>query len=60
MLSCPSIIGITTDDPKYNFPICKDVMIVSGEDSWRPESEIPAIRQKAGLANKRKPEDLKF
>ena len=60
MLSCPSIIGITTDDPKYNFPICKDLMIVSGEDSWRPESEIPAIRQKAGLANKRKPEDLKF
>ena len=60
MLNCQSYIGIIADDPKYPFPIYKDLLIVTGEESWRPESEIPAVREKSGLAKKRKPEELKF
>jgi branched-chain amino acid transport system substrate-binding protein len=60
MLNCQSYIGLIADDPKYPFPIYKDLVIVTGEESWRPESEIPAVREKAGLAKKRKPEELKF
>jgi branched-chain amino acid transport system substrate-binding protein len=60
MLNCQSYIGIIADDPQYPFPIYKDLLIVTGEESWRPESEIPAVREKAGLAKKRKAEELKF
>jgi branched-chain amino acid transport system substrate-binding protein len=60
MLNCSSYVGITADDPKYPFPILHDLMVIPGEDSWRPESEIPAMREAAGLAKKRKPEELKF
>ncbi|QTA80590.1 Leucine-binding domain-containing protein [Desulfonema limicola] len=44
-LSCSSYIGIITDDPKYPFPVYKDIIEVKGSDSWRPESEILAHRQ---------------
>jgi branched-chain amino acid transport system substrate-binding protein len=60
MLNCQSYIGIIADDPKYPFPIYKDLLIITGEESWRPESEIPAVREKAGLGKKRKAEELKF
>jgi branched-chain amino acid transport system substrate-binding protein len=60
MLNCQSYIGIIADNPQYPFPIYKDLVIVTGEESWRPESEIPAVREKAGLAKKRKAEELKF
>ena len=60
MLNCQSYVGIVSDDPQYPFPICHNLMIVSGEESWRPESEIPAIREKAGLAKKRSAQELKL
>ena len=60
MLNCPSYVGIVADDPGYPFPILKNIMTVTGEETWRPESEIPLIRDKAGLGKKRNPEDLKF
>jgi branched-chain amino acid transport system substrate-binding protein len=44
MLSCSSYIGVVADDPKYPFPIYHDLVEVTGEDSWRPESEIVAAR----------------
>ena len=54
MLNAQSYIGVVADDPKYPFPICHNLQIIKGEDSWRPASEIPALREKAGLQNKRK------
>lgn len=60
MLSCPSYVGVVSDDPKYPFPICHDMQIIKGEDSWRPETEITDLRKKAGLDKKRKVEELVF
>jgi len=60
MLNCQSYIGIIADDPQYPFPIYKDLLIVTGEESWRPESEIAAAREKSGLAKRRSPGELKF
>lgn len=60
MLNAPSYVGVVADDPAYPFPICHDLKIIKGEDSWRPESEIAALRKKAGLDKKRKPEELGF
>ncbi len=44
-LSCSSYIGIVADDPKYPFPIYKDIVEVKGPDSWRPEQEIVDARK---------------
>ena len=44
-LRCSSYVGVVADDPKYPFPILKDVIEVKGIDSERPESEILAARQ---------------
>ncbi|MBI4764052.1 MAG: ABC transporter substrate-binding protein [Deltaproteobacteria bacterium] len=44
-LSCSSYIGVVADDPKYPFPIYRDLVEVKGPDSWRPEAEIIAARK---------------
>lgn len=44
VLSCSSYIGVVADDPKYPFPIYRDLVEVKGPESWRPESEIVAAR----------------
>lgn len=46
-LSCSSYVGTITDDPKYPFPIYKDIIEVKGSESERPESEIVAARKAA-------------
>ena len=46
-LSCLSYMGTITDDPKYPFPIYKDIIEVKGSESERPESEIIAARKAA-------------
>ncbi len=46
-LSCSSYMGTITDDPKYPFPIYKDIIEVKGSESERPESEIIAARKAA-------------
>lgn len=46
-LSCSSYMGTITDDPKYPFPIYKDIIEVKGSESERPESEIVAARKAA-------------
>lgn len=45
-LSCSSYIGVVADDPKYPFPIYRDIVEVKGPDSWRPEAEILEARAK--------------
>ncbi|MGC9323254.1 MAG: ABC transporter substrate-binding protein [Desulfomonilia bacterium] len=45
-LNCPSYVGMVGKDPAYPFPIYKDLIIIKGEDSWRPESEIQSSRDK--------------
>lgn len=44
-LNCPSYLGVVTDTKDYDFPIYKDLVVVSGEESWRPEAEIEAARK---------------
>ena len=44
-LNCPSYLGVIADSDKYDFPIYKDMVTVSGEESWRPEEEIKAARK---------------
>ncbi len=39
-LRCSSYVGVVADDPKYPFPILKDLIEVKGIDSERPEAEI--------------------
>ncbi len=46
-LSCSSYMGTITDDPKYPFPIYKDIIEVKGSESERPESEIVEARKAA-------------
>ncbi|OIP94299.1 MAG: hypothetical protein AUK26_00430 [Syntrophaceae bacterium CG2_30_58_14] len=46
-LSCSSYVGTITDDPKYPFPIYKDIVEVKGSESERPESEILEARKAA-------------
>jgi branched-chain amino acid transport system substrate-binding protein len=46
-LSCSSYVGTIADDPKYPFPIYKDIIEVKGSESERPESEIVAARKAA-------------
>ena len=60
MLNCQSYVGVVSDDPAYPFPICHDLKIIKGEDSWRSESEIANLRKQAGLDQKRKPAELAF
>lgn len=43
-LNCSSYIGEVADDPKYPFPIYKDLIEIKGADSWRPDKEIEAER----------------
>ncbi len=43
-LRCSSYLGVVADDPKYPFPILKDVIEIKGPDSERPEAEILAAR----------------
>lgn len=44
-LNCPSYLGAVTDSADYPFPIYKDTVVVSGEESWRPEAEIIEARK---------------
>ncbi len=44
-LNCPSYLGTVTDTPDYPFPIYKDTVVVTGEESWRPEAEIREARK---------------
>ena len=46
-LSCSSYMGTIADDPKYPFPIYKDIVEVKGSESERPESEILEARKAA-------------
>jgi len=46
-LSCSSYMGTITDDPRYPFPIYKDIVEVKGSESERPESEILEARKSA-------------
>jgi branched-chain amino acid transport system substrate-binding protein len=43
-LNCPSYVGMVGKDPRYPFPVYKDLIIIKGEESWRSESEIQAAR----------------
>jgi len=43
-LRCSSYLGVVADDPKYPFPILKDVIEIKGIDSERPEAEILSAR----------------
>ena len=44
-LSCSSYVGTIADDPRYPFPIYKDIVEVKGSESERPESEILEARK---------------
>ena len=44
-LRCSSYVGVVADDPKYPFPILKDLIEIRGIDSERPEAEIVAARK---------------
>ncbi len=44
-LSCSSYIGVVADDPKYPFPIYKNIIEVKGSESERPENEILEARK---------------
>lgn len=44
-LSCSSYVGTIADDPKYPFPIYKNIIEVKGGESERPESEILDARK---------------
>lgn len=44
-LSCSSYTGTIADDPKYPFPIYKDIIEIKGSESERPESEILDARK---------------
>jgi branched-chain amino acid transport system substrate-binding protein len=46
-LSCSSYVGAITDDPKYPFPIYKNIVEVKGSESERPEKEILEARKAA-------------
>jgi branched-chain amino acid transport system substrate-binding protein len=46
-LSCSSYVGTITDDPRYPFPIYKDIIEVKGSESERPEREILEARKAA-------------
>jgi branched-chain amino acid transport system substrate-binding protein len=43
-LGCQSYIGKVGDDPRYPFPIFQDLMVFTGPETWRPESEILEAR----------------
>ncbi|OQC18598.1 MAG: hypothetical protein BWX71_02757 [Deltaproteobacteria bacterium ADurb.Bin072] len=43
-LNCPSYVGMVGKDPRYPFPVYKDLIIIKGDESWRSESEIQAAR----------------
>jgi branched-chain amino acid transport system substrate-binding protein len=45
-LSCSAYFGQITDDPRYSFPIYKDLMEIKGPDAWRTEDEILSAREK--------------
>ena len=45
-LSCSSYTGTIADDPKYPFPIYKDIVEIKGSESERPEKEILEARKK--------------
>lgn len=45
-LNCPSYFGVIADSKEYNFPIFKDLQLISGEDSMRSEKEIMKLRKK--------------
>ncbi|MBU1398068.1 MAG: ABC transporter substrate-binding protein [Proteobacteria bacterium] len=44
-LSCSSYTGTIADDPRYPFPIYKDIIEIKGSESERPESEILEARK---------------
>lgn len=44
-LRCSSYIGVVADDPKYPFPIYKNLIEIKGEESERPEKEILEARK---------------
>lgn len=44
-LRCSSYVGVVADDPKYPFPIYKNIIEIKGEESERPEKEILEARK---------------
>lgn len=44
-LRCSSYVGVVADDPRYPFPILKDLIEIKAAESERPEAEIIAARQ---------------
>lgn len=44
-LRCSSYVGAIADDPKYPFPIYKNIIEVKGSESERPEKEILEARK---------------
>ena len=44
-LSCSSYLGEVADDPAYPFPIYKNLLEITGTDSWRSEDEIKKMRE---------------
>ncbi len=46
-LECSSYLGFVADDPQYSFPVYKDILVVSGQESMRPEAEILSAREAA-------------
>jgi len=45
-LSCSSYVGKVADEPDYPFPVYRALVVIKGPDSWRPEQEIVAAREK--------------
>jgi len=44
-LRCSSYVGVVGDDPKYPFPILKELIEIKAADSERPEAEIVSARK---------------
>ncbi len=51
-LSCSSYFGTVADDPRYPFPILKDLVELKAPDNWRPENEILSDREEGARKGK--------
>ena len=51
-LSCSSYFGTVADDPRYPFPILKDLVELKAPENWRPEDEILSDRQEGARKGK--------
>ncbi len=44
-LNCPSYFGVIADSKQYNFPILKDLQLITAEESMRSADEVLALRK---------------